>query len=86
MKTQAPLNLRINSSESEAQQIPLDSGRSGIGSGLSPSTVQAGTESTNLKREFECIRDSLNKVKLPNKYKLLEPKTGIKREDQSMFS
>ena len=80
MKTQAPSNLTINSSESEAQQIPPDSGRSGIGSGLSPGTVQAGTESTNYQR------DSLNKVKLPNEYKLLESKTGIKREDQSMFS
>ena len=78
---------QINPFESESREIPpVDSGRSGIGAGLSPSTVQAGTEPTNYQREFECIRDSLNKVKLPNEFKLLESKTGIKREDQSMYS
>ena len=71
---------QINPFESERQEIPpVDSGRSGIGPGLSPSTVQAGTEPTNYQREFECIRDFLNKVKLSNEFKLLESKTGIKR-------
>ena len=72
---------QINPFESESQKIPPDSGRSGIGPGLRPKTVQASTEPTNYQREFECIRDSLNKVKLPNEFKLLESKTGIKRED-----
>ena len=70
---------QINPFESERQEIPLvDSGRSGIGPGLSPSTVQAGTEPNNYQREFECIRDSLNKVKLPNEFKLLRVKDWYK--------
>ena len=77
---------QINPFESESQEIPPDSGRSWIGPGLSPKTVQAGTEPANYQREFECVRDFLNKVKLPNEFKLLESKTGIKREDQSMYS
>ena len=78
-------------SESETvQEIPPSHGRLGIGSGLSPRTPvrneQSGTDPTDFQREFENIRDSLTKIKLPNHMKLLESKTGIKREDQSMYN
>ena len=38
------------------------------------------------QRDYECIRDSLAKVKLPNELKLLESKSGIKRPDQPHFT
>ena len=36
----------------------------------------------DVRREYECIKNSLTKVKLPNELRLLDNKSGIKREDQ----
>lgn len=87
LERKAALNPTFESESTTVQEIPKDSGRVGIGSGPSPSRAdKSGTEFANFQREFENIRDSLTKTKLPNNLKLLESKTGIKREDQSMYN
>jgi hypothetical protein len=47
-----------------------------------PFQAESDSQSNDVQREYECLKDSLVKVKLPNEVKLLENKTGIKREDQ----
>jgi hypothetical protein len=47
-----------------------------------PVSGRHGYDTTDIQREYECIKDSLNKIKLPNEIRLLESKTGIKRNDQ----
>ena len=78
-------SFEVETESREHSEIP-PAGRLGVGAELSPSnTDNTGTKTPDFQREYESIRDSLNRVRLPNSLKLLESKTGIKREDQSMF-
>ena len=47
---------------------------------LSPDQILVTT--VNCQEEFQSIRDSLSRLKLPNDLKLNESKQGIRREDQ----
>lgn len=70
----------VSSRAPARSQVPPFSGRHVIGT--DPLTVNTSDKASDIQREYECIKDSLNKVILPNELKLLEAKTGIKREDQ----
>ena len=46
---------------------------------------QDSSEGIDYQREYECLRDSLTKIKLSNELKLLESKSGTKRQDDSLI-
>lgn len=50
-----------------------------------PPEIDSGGSNPNVdyQRDFEVIRDSLVKVKLPSDLKLIDSKSGIKRPDQA---
>ena len=76
-KSISKINTRLETLERHrsVEQAPLFTSRH--------NHVVTSTESTtDIQREYECIKDSLNKIKLPNELKLLDNKSGIKREDQ----
>ena len=75
----------INPSQSGNGQVPLFcfSDRHDENNVASSVNTTSGHSIADFQREFEIIKDSVIKVKLPNELKLLESKSGIKRPDQS---
>ena len=63
----------------------LDTKRSGIGGGIPSGTKkkdQITINSKELKCEYEAIRDSVSKLRLPPKYRMNDSKSGINSKDR----
>jgi len=78
---------RLDDLDNRVQQTNFESAVPDPPLGRITSSVSAHVQTKpeqglDVQREYECIKDSLTKVKLPNELKLLDNKLGIKREDQ----
>ena len=75
----------INPSQSGNGQVPpfCFSGRHDENNVAPSVNTTSGHNIADFQREFEIIKNSVIKVKLPNELILLESKSGIKRPDQS---
>lgn len=66
----------------------LPSAYSAISGHAVPGSPQGGAtgESSDIQGEFQCLRDSLTRIKLPSELKLNDSRQGIRRTDQPLLN
>lgn len=77
---------RLNSADSRiSEDIPPHVGRH-VGAASTPPLLGAASQQPDLQGEFQSLRDSLGRVKIPADLKVNDSRQGIKRADQPLLN